>query len=290
MLSAEPVSDASPLFEIVDESNVGHHRFIRVAPVSPDSLVDDLAPRITTPYFNRAEAEERIVRAARELELFQGETLALDDPRIVSALEEELDAVLPATWRGDRPRQLDVQRSEFAEIIAADLLSNLFGTRIPASRISHKETPDQQTRGADVMGWEGEAPSLVLVLTEVKGSTQDVSPPSVIKGMQDKLRSLITDRRALLQELIWLRDHAADEHVRECANACVSFQLRKPNFELLAAPILLRSADRVAETDPGQFLSEPDSLGAPVRFASIVVEADLFELAQAVYQRARAAA
>jgi hypothetical protein len=276
-----------PLFQIVDDEQVGEHRFLRIAPVAPDRLAADLAPRITVPYFNEDLARDRIIRAARELDLFAGETLTEGDPRLEEAIAAERDAVLPAAWGEDRPRQLDVQRSEFGEIVAADVLSNLFGTRIPASRIAHKETPDQQARGADVLGWEGAFPALVLVISEVKGSTEGASPPSVITAMEKKLRTLLEDRRALLQELIWLRDYSSDDHAEECAAACASFQLRAPAFTTLLAPILVRTASKVGSNDAGAFRDASKSFGSPIRFISIVVEQDLFDLAADVYRRAR---
>lgn len=287
----EPTPIRQALFEVVEDVEVDGHRYVRVSPRSPDTLAEDLAPRITAPYFDQDAAVERILRAARELDFFAQDELAADDPRVLEAAREERDAVLPAAWRGDRPQQLDVQRSELGEIVASDVLSSLFGTRIPASRIAHKETPDQQTRGADVMGWEDDSPGLVLVLSEVKGSTQAKSPPSVIAGMEAKLRTLLTDRRALHQELIWLRDHASEEHSKECASACVSFQLRLQAFSISLVPVLLRPSSVAAETDPGVFRDNPTSFApAPIRFVTIVVEQDLFDLASDVFARARSAA
>lgn len=284
------IAKPEPLFEISSDEQVGDHRFLRIVPRNPNQLVADLAPRITEPYADANAARDRILRAARELEMFAGEELQPDDPRVEEAVAEEVDALLPAAWKGDRPKQLDVQRSELGEIVAAEVLSTIFETRIPASRIAHKETPDQQTRGADVMGLEGDQPELLLVLTEVKGSTDVSTPPSVLEGMETKLRLLIEDRRALLQELLWLVKHSADDHAEECAKACVSFQLKKPIFGLLLSPILIRTASKEGASDAGQFKDSPDDFGAPIRFISIIVEPDLFELASEVYAVARQAA
>jgi len=286
MSPAIPVA-TDPLFEISSDEQIGDHRFIRIVPKNADRLVADLAPRITRPYADAEAARDRILRAARELEIFPGEDLRADDPRIEEAVAEEVDALLPAAWKGDRPKQLDVQRSELGEIVAADVLSTIFGARIPASRIAHKETPDQQTRGADVMCLEGDRPELLLVLTEVKGSTDPSTPPSVLQGMETKLKLLIQDRRTLLQELLWLFQHSSEEHADECAKACVSFQLKKPIFGLLLAPILIRTATKEGDADAGAFKASPDDFGAPVRFISIVVEPDLFDLAAQVYALAR---
>ncbi|HVX32153.1 MAG TPA: Hachiman antiphage defense system protein HamA [Solirubrobacterales bacterium] len=275
------------MFEIVSDEQQGEHRFIRIVPKAPDSLAADLAPRITRPYFDEETARDRIIRAARELEIFSGEELDADDPRIEAVVAEERDAVLPAAWKGDRPKQLDVQRSEFGEIVAAEVLSSLFETRIPTSRIAHKETPDQQTRGADVMGIEGDEPQLLLILTEVKGSTDSKTPPGVIPDMEAKLKGLVENRRALLQELIWLRDHSSEAHTRECATICVSFQLRQPIFGLLLAPILIRTASKEGASDAGGFRESPETFGCPIRFVSVIVEPDLFELAGETYALAR---
>jgi len=289
-MTAATALDAEPLFEIVSDEQQGEHRFLRIVPKDPAGLASDLAPRITQPYFDEEAARERIVRAARELEIFSGEDLSAEDPRIDAIVAEERDAVLPAAWKGERPKQLDVQRSEFGEIVAAEVLSSLFGTRIPASRIAHKETPDQQARGADVMGIEDGQAQLLLILTEVKGSTDSTTPPGVIADMEKKLKSLVEDRRALLQELIWLRDYSSDEHAAECAKVCASFQLNRPIFGLLMAPVLIRTASKEGGSDAGRFRDSPDEFGCPVRFVSVVVEPDLFELASQVYGLAREAA
>lgn len=278
-----------PLFRVHEEVRDGEHLYLRVVPVAPEQLVEDLAPRITAPYFDEAAARERVIRAARELKLFAPETLAPDDPRVDAAVAVERDAVLPAAWRGDRPQALDVQRSEFGEIVAADVLTGLFGTRIPASRIAHKETPDQQARGADVMGWEGGDSGLTLVMTEVKGSVSTTSPPGVVADMERKLRSLLTDRRALLQELIWLRDHSDEANARDCARACVSFQFGAPVFTALLAPVLIRAAAHAGDEDAGRFASQPSAFGAPIRFVTVLIDDDLFELAHKVYAHARKA-
>lgn len=284
--------DGGPsLFCVTETEEKEGHVFIRVSPSDPATIARSLAPRIQNAYFDKESAEKRLRSAAAELKLFDGAAFEISDDVIAEALEEELDAVLPAEWSADngRPKQLDVQRSELAEIVAAEVLSELFQTVIPALRVSHKEIPDQQTRGADVVGFESRMGDVLpeIVLAEVKGSSDSNSPPGVVKGMQSKLRELSTDRRALLQELIWLRDNCDDSHAAMCAKVCAYFQLKR-TLKLRLAPILLRTAGTARSSDPGVFKSEAESFGYNIRFVSVIIDTpDLFNFAVEVYRIAR---
>jgi hypothetical protein len=222
------------------------------------------------------------------LSLFSGEAFEVTEEDVQLALEEELDAVLPAAWKGDRKKHFDVQRSEFGEILAGEALKEIFGTKIPASRIKHKEIPDQQTRGADVIGVEDEQTTRVtLILGEVKGSDQAKSPPGVVSGMEKKLAELVTDRRALLQELCWLQEYAEEPYAGVCSRLHASFILKKDKFDIVLAPLLVRTLDTHHENDPGTFKTNPEGFGHKIRWVSIVVEGDLFQIAQEVYRIAR---
>jgi hypothetical protein len=223
------------------------------------------------------------------LTLFSGEAFEFTDEDVQTALDEERKALVPAAWQeGGKSKTLDVQRSEFGEILAAEALKQVFGTDIPASRIKHKEIPDQPTRGADVIGLENQDQFPVsLVLGEVKGSTEEKSPPKVVLGMEKKLAELVGSRRALLQELCWLRDHAEAAYAGVCSRIHASFILKKDQFNIVLAPLLVRTKAAHQETDPGKFKTDPDTFGHPIRWVSIVVEGDLFDIAQEVYRIAR---
>ena len=198
-------------------------------------------------------------------------------------------AVLPAEWSGGRPRQTDPQRSELAEIIAAVVMSEVFGTVVPASRIAHKEIPDQQTRGVDVIGLENiENPQMTLIIAEVKGSCEAKSPPGVVDGMATKLAAVTTDRRQLTQELIWLRDYCDDEYAEVCARICARYLLCRSTPEIILTPILLRTTNTERSADRGKFAEENEDFDYPIRFVSVIVDAeDLFDFAVAVYREAR---
>jgi hypothetical protein len=278
----------SDLFRIVSDRTVGEHRYVHVVPADPESFVRAVAPLVTAHYFDEVDARARFLRSAQELTLFSGESFEVTDEDVQLALTAERDAVLPAAWKGDRGKQFDVQRSEFGEILAAEALKQVFGTTIPASRIKHKEIPDQQTRGADVIGLENEQQQTVtLILGEVKGSQDRKSPPGVVAGMEEKLTELVGSRRALLQELCWLRDHAEESYVGVCSRIHTSFILKRDELEVVLAPLLVRTDETHHEDDPGKFKTDPGVFGHSIRWVSIVVEGDLFEIAQDVYRLAR---
>lgn len=282
---------SGPLFLVSDERTVGNHRYVRVEPASPDTLAADLAPRVRQYYVDEHAARDRLSRAASDLVVFGATAVTLTEEEVDEAVKIELHASLPREWSGDRPRQLDPQRSELGEIVAAEVLSQLFDTRIPASRISHKEIPDQQARGADVMGLEGQ-PALgsVLVLCEVKTSEDTASPPGVVAGMEAKLRTLTTDRRAMVQELIWMRDHSDGAHASMTSSMCAAFLLKRETFALVLSPVLIRRASTSQETDPGRFETHADSFGHPIRWVSVLLDTSLFDFATDVYRRAGAGA
>ena len=277
------------LFVIVSDDQRGDRRFVRVVPRDPAGLVEALARRVRNAYFDSTAALTRLNEAAAELTRFDGSHLTITEAEVQAALEEELDAVLPAEWKTGRPSQTATQRSELAEIIATDVVRTLFGTVVPASRIASKEIPDQQTRGADVLGIENlEDPVAVLIVGEVKGSCAANSPPGVVADMADKLVSLTSSRRALLQELIWLRDHSDDEHQTLCMKICSGFLLHRYSPKIILTPILLRTANTEGPGDHGKFSSLQENFDYPIRFIRVIVEVeDLLNLAVAIYREAR---
>lgn len=274
------------LFTVVSDETVSDHRYVHVVPSDSATFARRLAESLEKHYFDRDTSRQALVRAAEELSVFSGNSFNLED--IEAALHDELDAALPADLR-DRPEPLGVQRSEFAEIVASEVLKEVFGTSVPASRIRHKEVPDQQTRGADIVGLEQlEAMHAAdLILSEVKASQDRVSPPGVVADMVTKLTSLLTRRRTLLQELIWVRDHASEEYAEICGTLCATYSLKKETFRIIIAPILVRSAATHSDDDPGVFRTHPHHFGRSVRWVSIVIDADLLQIARQVYRIAR---
>jgi hypothetical protein len=278
------------LFVIESDEELGGRRFVRVVPRNSDSLVEALAPLVRDAYFTIANTAERLRQAAEELTRFDGSGLVVTELQIATALEDQLDAMLPAAWRaGGRPQQTDPQRSELAEIIAANVVQTLFGTLVPASRIARKEVPDQQTRGVDIFGFENiRMPDVTFVIAEVKGSCEAASPPGVVADMANKLPQLATNRRRIIQELAWIAENSDDEFAKLCQDIHSYYLLKILNETVLMVPILLRTTFSAGTTDYGRFAPDGDKFDFPVRFIGVIVEAeDLFELARAVYEQAR---
>ncbi|WP_326636350.1 SAVED domain-containing protein [Nonomuraea fuscirosea] len=277
------------VFVICSDDVQDKHRFVTLSPADPAELVKTLAPRIRQAYFDIDAAEQRLRRAAAELTRFNSEAFQITESEIERALEEELDAVLPAEWKGGRPRQTDTQRSELAEIIAAEILRLNFGSLVPASRIAAKEIPDQQTRGVDVLAIEDiSTDSPTLIIAEVKGSCEAKTPPAVVADMAKKLKEVASERRTMLQELIWLRDHCDDEYLEVCTRMCARYQLRKYEPNIVFAPVLVRTRETSDFGDFGIFYKQRDKFPYTVRFASAILDVeDLFTFAVAVYKEAR---
>lgn len=292
-MGASPVTG---MFEILEDLADGQHRFVRIAPVNPEGLAEALTPHIQDAYLDLEHAEERFRAAIADLGLFNGDALNITDSTIQQALEEQLDAVLPAEWKAasvggrQRPKHTSVQRSELTEILAKMALQDFFNTTIPATRTRHKELPDQQSRGVDVLGLENISlpTSFALVLAEVKGSCEAKSPPGVVKGMKDTLRDLAGDRRRIIQELIWLRDNCDDEHTCVCDKILVSYQLKLVDPKVVMAPVLVRTADTASASDAGEFKTKASEFANDIRFLTIILnEKDLFDFAVKVYRMAR---
>jgi hypothetical protein len=278
------------LFAIESDQELGGRRFVRVVPRNPETLVEMLAPLVRDAYFTISNTAERLRQAADELALFDGRGLVVTELQVAAALEEQLDAMLPAAWRvGGRPKQTDPQRSELAEIIAANVVQTLFGTLLPASRIAHKEVPDQQTRGVDVFGFENvDLPDVTFVIAEVKGSCEASSPPGVVGDMANKLPQVAADRRHIIQELTWILENCEDEFAKMCSDIHAHYLLKTLNETALMVPILLRTRATAGATDYGPFAHEGNKFSFPIRFIGVIVDAeDLFELARAVYEQAR---
>ena len=277
------------LFVIHTDEQLGNRRFVRVVPRDPARLVEALAERVRSAYFDSAARFALLNKAASELTQFDGSHVTIAEAAIQAALEEELDAVLPAEWKAGRPPQTATQRSELAEIIATEVITTLFGTVVPASRIASKEIPDQQTRGVDVLGLENlDDPAVILVVGEVKGSCASTSPPGVVADMADKLVAVTADRRSLLQELLWLSEHSEDTYAEICMRVYVGFLLNKYMPKIILTPILIRTAITEGAADRGKFSSEKGKFDYPIRFICVIVDVeDLLKLAMAVYREAR---
>jgi hypothetical protein len=168
-------------------------------------------------------------------------------------------------------------------------LRSNFGFEVPASRIAHKEIPDQQTRGVDVLALNGIDTDLpTLIIAEVKGSCDSRQPPPVVADMARKLKDVVNNRRSMVQELIWLRDHCEDKYQAACVRICTRYLLKKLEPEIIFAPVLIRTESTSSLKDFGIFYKERSKSPYAVHFTSAIIPTeDLFQFAVSVYREAR---
>jgi hypothetical protein len=203
------------------------------------------------------------------------------------AIQRFAKAAIPAPGTHTVP-QLDVARNELAEVLAVLALSATRGTVVPSSRIRNKEIGQAPSRGRDLLGIDAEP--LMAVVGEVKASASKNSPPGVVdagpQSMRAQLLTAGTDMDRLSAELNWAIKHAPSEHKTLVAQAMLAHVAGE--LPVVAAPILVRPADRHGADDFGAFLDNPSQFApASVRFCLLRVEGSLDDLARDVYEQAR---
>lgn len=216
------------------------------------------------------------------------------NPELVEELLAEMrTAAIPEPASGTtRPAHLDLARNEVAEVIALAAVDELLDAKVPAPRIRHKEIRDQPSRGLDLLALQLE-PELSLVVSEVKASSSESSPPSVVDSGDDCLRQqllgLVANQRRLWEELNWCFKHCPNEEFRErVAEAMVRLALKQ--LPIVAFPILVRPSSVLRPTDFGQLFDCPTQLNpARLHFCIARIHGPLEDLASAVYNSARGA-
>lgn len=203
------------------------------------------------------------------------------------AIQRFAKAAIPAPGTHPVP-QLDVARNELAEVLAVLALSATGGTVVPSSRIRNKEIGQAPSRGRDLLGID--ADPLMAVVGEVKASDSTSSPPDVVDAGPHSMRAQLltagTDMDRLSAELNWAIKHAPSEHKTLVAQAMLAHVAGE--LPVVAAPILVRPADRHGADDFGTFLGDPAQFApACVRFCLLRVEGSLDDLARDVYEQAR---
>lgn len=271
-------------FQSLEILNDGDHSFsaYECMPTGDLDLVAELAAIVRELYVNTERLRDILVAAVNETEAI------IDTDRIKEAIERTLAASVPIPGSHPVP-QLDVARNELAEALANLALSTIHGTVIPAPRIANKEVPGTPARGLDLLGFE-DLPLLVVV-SETKASSAAASPPPVVGTGPDSLRSQLkrflgTDDR-LLSEFSFALKHSKSEHHLLIARAILAHI--DGTLSIVIAPILVRPKNGRGASDYGTFQTNPTEFTpARVRFCLLVIDRPLDELANAVYEGARA--
>jgi hypothetical protein len=272
------------MFSEARVSNLGKLQTVDIDLLDEPGMVNRLAHNVRDAYVDVDELKSRLLTVSMDLTMF--EPIVFSEDEIATLVTLEVDAKLPTAAPDGRPPQLSVQRSEFAEILAGHAVIQALGANLPARRTRSKEIPDQQSRGADLLGLldcRGTLPELLV--GEVKATLDSTSPPSVVTDMAHKLRTLLGDFRLMQQELMWLRDNADEPNRQNVITLQLKHALKQP-IAIRALPILVRQ--NAGQNDCGCF-ADDDALGSPVpvTFLRVIVTGDIASLASKVYKRAR---
>jgi hypothetical protein len=272
-----------PEFRSTFEAVEGDHNFAILAceSLAEGDLVDELAAELRALYSDVEDVAERLRRQAQEL----GDVA--DESRINATINRVLEASIPPPGQ-HKVVHLDVARNELAELLAHLVVQHRFDAVVPASRIRHKEIPGAPARGLDLLALELDP--LKGLASEVKASSQAISPPAVVGSGADSLRGqfldFLGDEDRMLAELNRLYKQAPEENLDAIARAML--ECVEGSFEIALAPVLLRSENHAADTDFGCFKDEADDFdGREIRFSVICVVGPIEDLAKAVYEKAR---
>lgn len=269
-------------FTPVDSSSAEDHSFSCYDVDSDDDLISDVAEIVRDLYIEDASLEAVLRDAAQGLET------VCDGDAIFRIIDDVAAAVIPQFDKSSKqPTHLQVPRNEVAEVLALYVLEHVHGFNVPASRVRNKEVSGQPSRGIDVLGL---TPNLALALTEVKASSANTSPPSVVHSAADSMYKetlrRLNDPGSLLAEIHWALKHAKQEAKDKVAKTLILYSLPSAPTPTVA-PVLVRASGTYKTNDYGQFQSTPEAFGgAPVHFVVVRLPRTLEDFAQAVYEKA----
>jgi hypothetical protein len=254
------------LFDTLDDSDVGGHRYLVVRPRGATWLTE-LAD------------EYARLRAACRFPIDDVDVAGLD---IFDA--DEIDRRIRAKTVPPRVGgNFDVLRSDFGETNAYLVLEGLFGTSFGYKSVQDRELVNLPGRGIDAIGVEAvDGTAVGLCLSETKVSSQALSPPAVVDGAaDDSLRNQqighLTDHEATTRKLWEVARHARDpdQQTRFLTAALLFEEEAWDRLSLFAVCVLLRPASLDVDGDFGSFADTPgDYLPAKVRFIIIKVPVD----------------
>lgn len=187
-------------------------------------------------------------------------SLAHPDPGVEASFD--LTAITAAVRRGlpdpdaekGKPQRLANYRSEPAELLAQGGLSSAYGVQFPAAPQRGKTNANQPILGFDAWGvleMDTAQPSLVLV--QVKGTEETVSPPSIAETLADECCRVPKDIDAICRALTVLVLAVQDQPPMVTAILAMLEQLGQGSLpKLVVAPAIVRGslAASMSDLDP----------------------------------------
>lgn len=266
----------------METSTSGNHSYTCYDLESDDDLIAEVAAIVRDLYLDDLALQTSLRDAA------QGLGDVCDESAIAAAIDVIADAVIPQINRNAKqPLHLQVPRNEVAEVLALYVLERIHGFEVPASRIRNKEVSGLPSRGLDVLGLTSVC---AVVLTEVKASSSQASPPSVIHTASDSMLAetlrRLNNRKSLIAELHWALRHAKVASKERVARSILLYALPSAPVPTVA-PVLVRAAGTYQATDYGNFKSPSAEFGeSPIRFVVVRLPGALEDFAALVYAKA----
>ncbi|NMB01414.1 MAG: hypothetical protein GX971_07870 [Firmicutes bacterium] len=152
---------------------------------------------------------------------------------------ENIDKVLNAAIPEERDWAV-------GEALAESWLSQEHSVVWPWNMEKDKRNPKASLPGADLIGFQRDGDSTVLVVGEVKTSSERKSPPGVMNGrsgMKNQLDSLANDLSLIGQLLRWLLPRCKNTKYEPLFQSAVSTYFESGNRELALFGVLIRDTE-----------------------------------------------
>ncbi|MBF8436537.1 hypothetical protein I0Q91_05575 [Halanaerobiaceae bacterium Z-7014] len=220
------------------------------------------------------------------------EKLPVTGPLETVMLENLIKHRVPE-WSDNGIDNFQVVRSEFGEIIAQLTLMDYFETEFHLNRLKRKEIPMLPTRGIDFLGIEFDNEIPVLVLGEVKVSTEKRNPPGVVHNPGDdgcleiRIPHLLSDQEKITSELAYYLENVSADKKELYIDIFNRLTNEESTLVIIGNPFLLRDAEAYSIEDLGNLLEYDSNEYQKVRFVIVKIAEDINKLSKKVYDMAR---
>lgn len=243
--------------------------------------------------------ESKLIPLIKELYLAENEVVeniketGFNEDEIKKFIEKAKQVTIPSGKSGKQPKQLNIRRSDAAELIALVCLEELYKTKIPANSLLFRELTSYPGRGIDILGYEDDGKGLALIICEIKASAENNSPPRVVDSSKDCLKvqlySYAIDNDKTLNRILSASKKTEDSSHKKALTkiAFLWNQHDREKLKVVICPFLVRQGNLYQETDFGSIKDNPDYFNSyPVRFLIVCVNEDLIKFSNRIFDKA----
>ena len=167
---------------------------------------------------------------------------------------------LPNTPLENEDITKDPHITDITELIALRLLKNQRPHAVfPYPRVLHKEVPDLQHHGIDLIGFEETENGYNLLIVEVMASVSKAQPPSTVNQHFNQLLDTLSPDfpKRLVDDLIFIHDESLDTETKDILNgfltAIIEGKLNKKEGQIALA-VLVRPCSLCSQNDWEPFI------------------------------------